>query len=241
MTAPRPGPLAPNPPVLAYPLHDALYLNLTGACTLACTFCPKIRDDSCLVGGFDLRLVRNPPADEVWQAALHEGLEGRSEVVFTGFGEPTVRLPVLLDLARRLRAAGVRRVRVDTDGLSMLRTGRDTPAELAAAGVEAVSVSLNAPDAATYARLCPSPYGERAWHAVVEFLERCAQCLPETTATAVEVPGLDVETCRRIAQRLGVRFRARPYDRVGRQPSGPCSARKQGEDASDHPDPERAT
>ena len=46
--------------VLAYPLGDALYLNLTSACTLACTFCPKIRDDDWVVGGFDLKLARAP-------------------------------------------------------------------------------------------------------------------------------------------------------------------------------------
>jgi TatD DNase family protein len=45
---------SPHPPVLAYPLGGALYVNLTSACTLACTFCPKIRDDDWVVGGFDL-------------------------------------------------------------------------------------------------------------------------------------------------------------------------------------------
>jgi TatD DNase family protein len=217
MTAPT-SRLPPDVPVLAYPLHDALYLNLTSACTLACTFCPKIRDDDWVVGGFDLQLGRNPDAHAVWRAACDAGLAGRSEVVFTGLGEPTTRLPVLLDLAARLRAAGVARVRVDTDGLSMLRTGRDTPSELAQAGVVAVSVSLNAPDAATYARLCPSPYGERAWPAVVEFLRRAPACGLETTATVVALPGLDVAACAAVAQGLGVRFRARPADRLGRLP-----------------------
>ncbi len=94
-------------PTLAYVLGDALYLNLTSACTLACVFCPKIRDDDWTVGGFDLRLTRNPSADEVWAAAERAGIAGRSEVVFTGLGEPTRRLDVLLALARRLREAGV--------------------------------------------------------------------------------------------------------------------------------------
>ena len=46
-------------PVLAYVLADALYVNLTSACTLACIFCPKIRDDDWVVGGYDLKLARN--------------------------------------------------------------------------------------------------------------------------------------------------------------------------------------
>jgi TatD DNase family protein len=202
--------------VLAYPLGDALYLNLTSACTLACTFCPKIRDGDWVVGGFDLKLARNPEADEVWDAALREGLAGRSEVVFTGLGEPTRRLDVLLDLARRLATAGVARIRVDTDGLATLREGRDVPPLLAAAGVNALSVSLNAADAATYARICPSRHGAAAYEAVREFIRSAVRCIPDVAASAVALPGLSEDDCRRAAESLGARFRWRPYDRLGR-------------------------
>lgn len=205
-----------TPPVLAYPLQDALYLNLTSACTLACIFCPKIRDDDFTVGGFDLRLGRNPALDEVWAAALAAGLGGRSEVVFTGFGEPTRRLDAVLELTRRLKAAGVARVRLDTDGLASLREGRDVPPELAAAGLDAVSVSLNAADAETYATLCPSRYGATAYPAVQEFIRSAVRCLREVNASAVAVPGLSEAACRRVAEELGARFRWRPYDAIGR-------------------------
>ncbi|MBI5070249.1 MAG: radical SAM protein [Deltaproteobacteria bacterium] len=203
-------------PVLAYPLGDALYLNLTSACTLACVFCPKIRDGDFTVGGFDLRLSQAPGADRVWAAAQEAGLAGRSEVVFTGFGEPTRRLAVLLEIAQRLRAAGVTRVRVDTDGLASLREGRDVVPELAAAGVNALSVSLNAADSATYARICPSAHGESAWEAVRDFIRRAVGAIPDVAASCVALPGLSEEECRRAAESLGARFRWRPYDRLGR-------------------------
>jgi cyclic pyranopterin phosphate synthase len=204
-------------PTLAYVLGDALYLNLTSACTLACTFCPKIQDDDYTVGGYDLRLARNPSADEVWAAALAAGpLDRWSEVCFTGYGEPTVRLAILLELVRRLKAAGVRRVRVDTDGLASLREGRDVVPALAAAGLDALSVSLNAPDAATYARICPSRHGEAAFAAVKDFVARAARALPDVAASAVALPGLSEEACRSVAASLGARFRWRPYGRLGR-------------------------
>jgi TatD DNase family protein len=203
-------------PTYAYALGDALYLNLTSACTLACQFCPKIRDGDFTVGGYDLRLARAPEAGEVWAAAQAAGLAGRTEVVFTGFGEPTRRLAVLLELVRRLKQAGVARVRLDTDGLASLREGRDVVPELAAAGLDAVSVSLNAADAATYARVCPSPHGEEAWGAVVDFIRRAVGRLGEVAASCVALPGLDEEACRRAAEALGARFRWRPYDRLGR-------------------------
>ncbi len=208
--------IAQREPTLAYSLGDALYLNLTSACTLACIFCPKIRDDDWTVGGFDLRLARNPSADEVWAAAMRAGIAGRSEVVFTGLGEPTRRLAVLLEVARRLRAAGVERVRVDTDGLASLREGYDVAPALAAAGVSAVSVSLNAPDPATYARICPSRYGEAAYESVKAFIRSAVRCIPDVAASAVALPGLSEEACRSVAESLGARFRWRPFDRLGR-------------------------
>ncbi len=196
---------------LAYPLGDALYLNLTNACTLSCVFCPKVRDDDWTIAGHDLRLARNPTADEVWIAALNASIVGRSEVVFTGVGESTLRLSVLLELIKRLKQADVRRVRLDTDGLANLREGRDVVPDMSRAGLDAVSISLNAPDASTYARLCCSHYGETAWHAAREFV-RCAKlALPEVTVSFVAVPELIESECRRFAETLGVAFRWREY------------------------------
>ncbi len=203
-------------PVYAYLLGDALYLNLTSACTLACVFCPKIRDGDWRVGGFDLRLARPPTAEESWQAALAAGIQGRAEVVFTGFGEPTRRLEVLLEVARRLKDAGVQRVRVDTDGLASLREGRDVVPELRAAGVDALSVSINAPDAATYVKLCPNVHGERAWSAACDFISRAARAFPDVAASCIAMPGLSRDACEALVQSMGARFRWRPYDRMGR-------------------------
>lgn len=203
-------------PVYAYPLGDALYLNLTSACTLACTFCPKIRDGEWVVGGFDLRLARAPSLDEVWHAAAAAGVAGRSEVVFTGLGEPTRRLDVLLEATRRLKAAGVVRVRLDTDGLASLREGRDVVAELAAAGLDAVSVSLNAADAETYAAICPSRYGARAYDACCAFIRSAVAAGLDVAASCVALPDLSEAACRSVAEGLGARFRWRPYDRLGR-------------------------
>ena len=82
--------------------------------------------------------------------------------------------------------------------------------------VDAVSVSLNAPDAATYAKICPSRYGESAYPFVKEFIREIKKHVPDVTASVVTVPGLDVEACRKIVEdELGVQFRAREYQNVG--------------------------
>ncbi len=212
------SPPAPEESVLAYVLGDALYLNLTSACTLACTFCPKIRDGDWVVGGYDLKLLRSPTVEEVWSAAVAVGFGGRAEVVFTGLGEPTRRLEVLLEITRRLEAAGVRRIRVDTDGLASLREGRDVVPDLVRAGVGAVSVSLNAADAATYASICPSRFGASAYEACCDFIRAAVAAGLDVAASCVALPGLSEAACRAAAEALGARFRWRPYDRLGRIP-----------------------
>lgn len=196
---------------LAYVLGSALYLNITNACTLSCQFCPKIRNNSWTIGGFDMRLANNPTADEVWSAALNAGILEHSEVVFTGFGESTRRFEVLVDLVQRLKRADVKRVRLDTDGLANLRERRDVLPELSRGGLDAISVSLNAADVTTYARICPSRYGEAAWHAAREFIRLAVRQLPEVTVSFVGVAELDEAECRAVAESLGAHFRWRPY------------------------------
>jgi TatD DNase family protein len=194
------------PDTLAYDLGARRYLNLSSRCTLACVFCPKHTHGE--VFGRRLRLARAPTADAVVAAA--GDVRAPREIVFCGLGEPTRRLDVLLDVAAGLRARGARRLRLNTDGLANLVAGIDVTPELVEA-IDAFSVSLNAPDAATYALLCPSRHGERAYAAVHDFIRRLRAQTAAVTATAVALPGLDVEACRRVAEGLRVRFRVRRY------------------------------
>jgi TatD DNase family protein len=199
-------------PQIAYPIRRSLYLNVTNRCTNRCAFCAKSRSPR--VKGHDLTLGREPTVEEVLVAVDEQGgAAAWDEVVFCGFGEPLLRLDDVVAVARELKRRGARRVRVNTDGLASLVHGRDAVADLAGA-VDALSVSLNAPDAATYERLCrPSVAG--AHEALTAFLRTAVGRIPEVTATAVAVPGLDVGACRSVAEGLGARFRVREYNEVG--------------------------
>jgi TatD DNase family protein len=194
------------PATHAYALGSRLYLNVTSRCTLRCTFCPKWTHGE--VWGRALRLRREPGIDTIVAAA--GDVRPYREVVFCGLGEPTRRLDVVLDVAARLRAAGASRIRLNTDGLANLVHGGDVTAELAER-IDAFSVSLNAADARTYAALCPSAYGEAAWRAVCDFIRTLGRRTPHVTATAVALPGVDLDGCGRLAADLGVRLRARRY------------------------------
>jgi len=199
---------------IAYQIRDNLYLNITNACTLTCVFCPK-RRERFVVKGHPLKLTRPPSVEEIKRAC--GDLAPYAEVVFVGLGESTLRLAVLKEVAGWLRAQG-KRVRVDTDGLATLVHKRPVAAELAAV-VDSVSVSLNAADAETYARVCPSRFGAEAHAAVKAFIVEARAAGIEVTASVVGLPEFDqayLERCRRLAEEeLGARFRVRAYDNVG--------------------------
>lgn len=199
-------------PRLVYRIRDSLYVNLTNRCTLHCTFCGKFRDF--VVKGYNLRLGKDPDVESIWAELLSENPLAAKEVVFCGYGEPLLRLDALKELAKRLKATGVKRVRINTDGLANLVHGKDVTRELIGL-VDALSVSLNAPDSATYAKYCRSKYGEEAFKAICDFIKRAKEVIPEVVATVVALPGLDLEACRKLAGSLGVPLRVRPLDDIG--------------------------
>ena len=227
---------------IVYSIRDSLYLNITNRCTIACVFCPKF--DDWMVKGHYLRLRKEPTVDQIW-AAIGD-VSSYKEVVFCGYGESTQRLDVLKEIARRLKSRARiwlrqsecegcqgegasqtsesfpltpkekgKTVRLDTDGLANLIHGRNILPELKGL-IDSVSISLNAADAATYAKLCPSKYGEKAYSAVVDFIREAKKYIPDVQATVVGMPEIDRESCRKIVEdELGVRFRFRTLDNVG--------------------------
>lgn len=163
------------------------------------------------MGEFCLRLEEEPLADEVI-AALRRALSLKPwrEVVFCGFGEPTVRLDTLLEVAGWIRANTSIPMRLDTNGhVLLLYSERNVVAELKKAGVVRVSVSLNADNKAVYDEIC-RPKLEGAFEKVIEFIERARDAGLEVEATAVAIPEVEVSRVKRLAQALGVKFRARP-------------------------------
>ena len=89
----------------------------------------------------------------------------------------------------------------------MLNQGRNVAAELRAAGVTKVSVSLNAGDEETYNEVC-KPEFAGAYAATLEFI-RNAKAELDTEVTAVTTPEIDLQKVRGAAEQLGVKFRLR--------------------------------
>jgi len=194
---------------IAYRIRNALYLNVTNRCTNSCTFCPKFKDFT--VKGHHLRLEREPSVEDVKRAVGDP--THYEEVVFCGYGEPLIRLDLIREIAGWLKSKGVK-VRINTDGQANLVHGRNILPELSGL-VDSLSISLNAPDARTYQALCRSRYGEAGYDAVKDFIREATKHIPSVTASAVAIPGIDMEACRKVAEKLGALFREREYNEVG--------------------------
>ncbi len=196
--------------IIAYPLHGNCYLNITSQCTLRCGFCPKY-NRTWEVQSYDLRLHREPTVEEVLDA-VGDPLQYK-EIVFCGLGEPTERLDAVLAIARDLKEKGAR-IRVNTDGLSNLREGRDVTPELAEV-IDSLSISMNAQDAATYNKHT-RPKLRGAFNAMLAFARLAHERGIAVSLTAIDgLEGVDIDACKAIADEMGVAFRRRVLDVVG--------------------------
>jgi TatD DNase family protein len=194
---------------IAYKIRNSLYLNITNRCSNRCSFCPKFADFT--VKGHHLQLTHEPSAREVLAAiAEHSDF---AEIVFCGYGEPLIRLDLIKDVASELKKSG-HQIRINTDGQANLVHGRNILPELAGL-IDTLSVSLNSADPAQYQKLCHSPFKDEGFKAICDFLREAPAFIPTVIATAVTVPGVDIEAVRQLATSLGVSFREREYAEVG--------------------------
>ncbi len=200
----------PSKETLVYTIDNKLYINLTDRCTLACEFCPKIQG-SMDVHEYNLLLSTRHPVAE-YKAAIGDAGQ-YEEIVFCGFGEPTLRLKELLEIAKYCKQSGTP-IRVNTDGLGNLVNKRNILPELAPC-VDALSVSMNAQNEAVYDRHC-IPALKGSYDSMLDFLRLAPAYIPDTTATAIDgLEGVDIKACETIARELGVKFRRRVLDIVG--------------------------
>ncbi len=195
---------------IVYQIRDSLYVNVTNQCTNLCDFCNRTCDPT--VQGHYLKLESDPGEHEILDAI---GDRRPAEVVFCGYGEPTLRLHVIQRVALDLKKRGIKR-RLNTNGQGSLVHGRDIVLELAGL-IDSVSVSLNAADRETYNRICHPSMPDKAFDAVCDFIISSREILPETVATAVDIPqGLDIEKVRKFAEEtLKVPFRLRAFNLTG--------------------------
>jgi len=193
------------PPAFVYKLRNSLYINLTIRCNADCTFCD--RKGEAVIKGHNLRIEDEPDAQEVIREI---GDPTRyDEIVFCGYGEPTIRLDVMKDVARSVKEHGGR-TRLNTDGHGSVINKRNIVPELAGL-IDSVSISLNSPDARQYGELMrvdPVVY----FPAMVAFAKEAVKTFPRVVMTIVDMQDVDKEKARRLIEgEIGATFQERPY------------------------------
>ncbi|ABB15134.1 TatD family nuclease-associated radical SAM protein [Carboxydothermus hydrogenoformans] len=192
---------------IAYELGNSLYINLTNRCTNACVFCIRKTEKGV---GYDLWLDREPDTGEIIAALKEKDPLKYEEVVFCGYGEPLLRIKEVVEVARWLKEIGVKKVRINTNGLANRYHGRNILPELKGL-VDVISISLNAQDAEAYQKVSRSRYGQEAYAEVLKFIEESKKYIPEVVVTVVRWEGVDVEETKKVAERLGVKLRVREF------------------------------
>lgn len=189
-----------------YLMHDSLYVNITNRCNAACIFCD--RDGEAVLNGYNLKMKKReePPAEffikEIGDPKKY------SEIVFCGYGEPTIRWDVVKKISEYVKMNGGR-TRLNTNGHGNEINKRDITPEMKGL-IDSVSVSLNALDEDTYARLVG--VDKKMFREMLDFTRKLKQFVPEVVLTIVAEQNIDREKARKFAEgEIGVKFREREY------------------------------
>jgi len=201
-----------SPMTILYEYHHNLYVNLTNRCPCACTFCLRQNCDGVGESG-SLWLEQEPSVEQIKAEFAKFPVEQYDEIVFCGFGEPTVRIAELLEVAGYVKSRYQKKIRVNTNGLGNLIHGRDITPEFKGK-VDKISISLNTPNAKRFEELTQSVFGEKAFDGLMEFAGKVKEYVPEVVMTTVATTLTEEEEkrCGEICKRLGVRYRIRPWE-----------------------------
>jgi TatD DNase family protein len=129
--------------------------------------------------------------------------------VFCGYGEPTIRLDALKEVARWVKEKGGK-TRLNTDGHGNVINKRNIVPELVGL-LDAVSISLNSTDPVQYGELMRID-GPRFFRAMVEFAREAARLLPTVVMTIVDLRDVDQEKARHfVEEEIGATFSRRYF------------------------------
>ncbi|MCX7875040.1 MAG: YchF/TatD family DNA exonuclease [Melioribacteraceae bacterium] len=188
-----------------YQIGKSLYINVTNRCNADCVFCDRKGD--AMINGYNLKMSKaEEPDAEVYIKEIGDP-KNYSEIVFCGYGEPTIRWDVVKEVAKYVKENGGK-TRMNTDGHGNYINKKDITPELKDL-IDVVSISLNSTDAEQYAKLMrvdPSLHNE-----MIDFAKK-AKNYTHVVMSIVGLSEIDKEAAKNfVTHELGVDFREREY------------------------------
>ncbi len=192
-----------------YELDGNIYINLTNKCSNGCEFCVR-NERASYYGNYLWIRHGDPTAEKVIAELEKKDVSAYKELVFCGFGEPTYKMDEMTAIAEYAHSRGLK-TRLNTNGQGNLINKRDIVPDLKGK-IDLVNVSLNAPDAESYQKICHSQYRLDAFPALVEFAKSCVKNGVACRFSVVDCIGAEaVDSCRRLAESEGVPLYVRKY------------------------------
>lgn len=193
---------------ILYDYKESLYVNITNQCPCSCVFC--IRKETDHVGNSDsLWLDHEPTIDEVKNELEKFDLNKYDEIVFCGYGEPLVRINEVIEVSKYIKSISNIKIRINTNGLSDLIHNKKT-AVLLRDNVDAVSISLNAPNKIRYNEVTRPKWGEKSFESLLNFAYDCKKYIDEVNFSVVdEITDEEIKQSQNLADEMGIVLRVR--------------------------------
>lgn len=197
---------------ILYEVHNNLYVNLTNKCPCSCTFCLRQTRDHMENSG-TLWLEHEPSTEEIIAEFESFDMNKYTELVFCGFGEPTERIDVLLEIAKYAKDKFNIKTRINTNGLGNLVNQKDITASLSGL-IDTVSISLNTPNKERYFELTRSIFGIESFDAMIDFARKATEYVPNVvmTTVATTITQEEENECQKICDEIGAKYRIRPWE-----------------------------
>jgi TatD DNase family protein len=188
-----------------YKIGNSLYINVTNRCNADCIFCDRKGD--AVISGYNLKMKKSEEPDATEYIKLIGDPKNYKEIVFCGYGEPTIRWDVVKEVAKYVKDNGGK-TRLNTDGHGNFINKKDITPELKGL-VDTVSISLNSTDPEQYAKLMRV---DPAMHKEMLDFAKKAKKYSKVVLSIVGLDEVDKEKAKDLAvNQLGVEFRERGY------------------------------
>jgi len=189
-----------------YKLGNSLYINVTNRCNAHCVFCK--RKENPVLRGYNLGMERNEePSADVYIKEIGDP-KVYHEIVFCGYGEPTIRWDIVKAIAKYVKENGVK-TRLNTNGHGNIINKKNITPEMNGL-IDIVSISLNTFDPKQYSELVglDTSYFDE----MIDFAKKSKPFVGKVVMTIVSIDEVDIELARKITEEeIGAEFRVREF------------------------------
>ncbi|MBK7630317.1 MAG: YchF/TatD family DNA exonuclease [Ignavibacteriales bacterium] len=189
-----------------YLLGNSLYINITNRCNADCTFCRRKEDP--FLRGYNLGMKKSEePTADVYIKEIGDPTK-YDEIVFCGYGEPTIRWGIVKEIAKYVKENGGK-TRINTDGHGNLINKRDITPEMKDL-IDIVSISFNSFDSKQYAKLMR--VSENHFEEMKNFARLAKPFVKKVVMSVVSLDEVEIEKSRKVVEEeIGAEFRVRNY------------------------------